>query len=145
VRNTPRAALLSILAGFVLVGCSDTDGTGARDDSVTFRFTIRHDTTGAEDFIALTADSAVIAAARSELALAPEERMLHIHGPIERVDGGRNLSWKWRFTPGEWKLVHFSMELCDGNPSWVEAEIDYWVDTIGVFCPWNSYVEEEVP
>ena len=105
----------------------------------------RADPTGLEDFIAVTSAPAVIELARTQLTLPAEERTLHIHGPIARGDGGHNLSWGWHFAPDEWNLVQFSMELCDGVPSAVEADIEHWVDTIGVFCPWNSYVEEEMP
>lgn len=142
-------ASLTCLSLFLIIGCSDSGGPGPcgcePDSSVTFRFAIRHDPTGTEDFVAVTSDSAVIAIARAQLLLPPEDRTLHIHGPIARGDGGHNLSWGWHFTPDSWNLVQLSMELCDGNPSAVEADIDTWVDTIGVFCPWNSYVEEEVP
>ncbi len=136
---------LSFLALFPLLGCSDDDGPGGRNGSAIFRFGIRHDPVGVEDFIAVTSDPDVIELARAQLALLAEDRTLHIHGPIARGGGGHNLSWGWHFVPGEWGMVQISMELCDGNPSAVEADIDTWVDAIGVFCPWNSYVKEEIP
>ncbi len=30
------------------------------------------------------------------------------------------------------------MELCDGLPSDVEKDIDYWAGTVGRFCPWSA-------
>ena len=140
-----RAAWLSFLVLISLFGCSDDDGPAGGNGSVMFRFGIRQDDVGAEDFIAMTSDPEVIEMARAQLVLPTEERLLHIHGPIARGDGGHNLSWGWHFVPGEWDLVEISMELCDGNPSAVEADIDTWVDAIGVFCPWNSYVKQEIP
>lgn len=134
------------LAVFALVGCSDDNGgAGDTNGMATFRFSVRHDPTGAEDFIAQTSDPAVIDSCRAQLARPEAQRLDHIHGAIARVDGGSNLFWSWRFVPGEWHLAAFSIELCDGNPSAVEADLDYWVDTLGVFCPWNSYVAEEIP
>ena len=140
-----RTRWLPLLAFLWLFGCSDEDGPAGGNGAVMFRFGIRQDDVGTEDFIAMTSDPEVIERSRAQLKLALEERTLHIHGPIARGDGGHNLSWGWHFVPGEWKLVEISMELCDGNPSAVEADIDTWVDAIGVFCPWNSYVKEEIP
>lgn len=150
VVNWPRRiASVLLFPALIAIGCSDESGPGPGgnepDSLVAFRLSIRHDPTGTEDFIAATSDSAVIETARAQLALPAGERTLHIHGPIAKGDGGHNLTWGWHFTPGQWDLVQLSMELCDGNPSAVEAQIDYWVDTIGVFCPWNSYIEEEAP
>ena len=31
----------------------------------------------------------------------------------------------------------------DGNPELVEADLDYWINTVGRFCPWSSIVVEE--
>jgi hypothetical protein len=36
-----------------------------------------------------------------------------------------------------------SNELCDGRPSFVEADLAYWLGTVGRFCPWASYVYAE--
>ena len=140
-------ALLAVGAAlWSLAGCSDDRG-GGNDAGMmtTFRFAVRHDPTGAEDFLARTSDPVVIDSCRSQLARPVEDRLDHIHGPIARARPGENLSWSWRFVPDEWDLAAFSIELCDGNPSAVEANIDYWVDTVRVFCPWNSYVAEELP
>jgi hypothetical protein len=35
-------------------------------------------------------------------------------------------------------MVEVTMELCDGRPSDVERDLDYWVDSVGRFCPWSS-------
>ena len=41
-------------------------------------------------------------------------------------------------------LAEISMEVCDGLPSDVEKDLDYWVDTVKRFCPWNSFVKKEI-
>jgi hypothetical protein len=146
MRRFWRIWVVWCVALVALLGCSDDDGDGGGADGVaTFRFSIRHDPTGAEDFIAETSDLVVIDSCRAQLALPAENRLVHVHGPIARAEAGENLSWSWRFVPDKWHLAPFSMELCDGNPSGVESDVGYWVDTIGVFCPWNSYVAEEMP
>ena len=37
-------------------------------------------------------------------------------------------------------MAEITMELCDGLPSHVEEDIDYWVDTVGRFCPWSAKI-----
>ena len=130
-----------LLFGIVAVisGCS----SDSNKDRM-FLFGMRNDTEGKEDFVAVTSDKSVIAAVNSQLAKPVDKRTLHINGIIERGNGGHNLDWGWHFTPDRWALVEVSMELCDGNPSLVEQDIDYWVDTVGRFCPWASYVKREI-
>ena len=102
------------------------------------------DLEGKEDFVAVTSDSAVIAVVNSQLAKPVAERKMHINGKIERGNGGHNLAWSWHFTPNQWSLAEMSMELCDGWPGFVEENLDYWIDTVGRFCPWSSYVKSEI-
>ena len=49
------------------------------------------------------------------------------------------------------KLIHegkyaaeVTIELCDGRPSMVEADLGYWLRRVGSFCPWGSYVHAEI-
>ncbi|MEM0482086.1 MAG: hypothetical protein QXM16_04260 [Nitrososphaerota archaeon] len=56
-------------------------------------------------------------------------------GELERGDGGFNWPWSWHLHPDTVRLAEFSIELCDGLPSYVESELDYWVDTVGSYCP----------
>jgi len=110
-----------------------------------FLFGMRDDPENVMDFVAVSADSAVIAAAKGQLSKPVEERNLHINGVIAYGNGGHNLSWSWHFVPHQWSLAEMSIELCDGNPLLVEQDIDYWVGTVGRFCPWSSYVKKELP
>jgi hypothetical protein len=142
----PCIFLLVALAS-LLICCSDEKAPQDFDKQAGFRFGIHHDTTGTEDFIAVTTDENLIQTARAELRLDPSERILHIHGPIARGNGGHNLSWKWHFIPTEWALVESSIEVCDGTPSaadgWI-ADLPDSVDAI-LFCPFASYVKGEAP
>jgi hypothetical protein len=45
--------------------------------------------------------------------------------------------------PDEWDLAEISIELCDGAPDMVDADLDYWIGTVGRYCPWSSYVVSE--
>ena len=114
-------------------------------EEVAFQLGIHGDTTGVEDFIAVTTDEGVIATAREQLLLLASQRTLHIHGPIARGNGGHNLSWPWHFLPSEWILVEESTEICDARPSAVEVWFDTFPDTLKtiLFCPLSSYVKAE--
>jgi hypothetical protein len=37
-------------------------------------------------------------------------------------------------------MADISVEVCDGKPSMVEGDLDYWLNTIGSYCPWSSKV-----
>jgi hypothetical protein len=127
-------------------GCGSDRGAanGPGNNDRTFLFGMKSDSEGKEDFVAVTSNSAVIADVVSQLARPVEDRTRHINGRIERGNGGHNLGWSWHFTPDEWALTAESVELCDGTPTLVEQDLAYWVDIVGSFCPWDSYVKSEI-
>lgn len=128
-----------------LSGCNDDSDAGGPPDESTFLFKMHGDVSGEQDFHAVTGDANVIAAVRGQLELPENERTLFIIGPIERGDGGgQNPPWNWHFVAGEWELAEVAIELCDGNAVLVSQDVDYWVDTVGQFCPWGSYAAAEV-
>ena len=55
---------------------------------------------------------------------------------LERGDGGFNKPWNWHLKPDTVRMVEVSIELCDGTPSLVENELEYWLGTIKSYCPW---------
>ncbi len=116
---------------------------GASTNFIVFEFVHGKDTS--LTYAAVTAAPALIAAVRAELAKPLAERHLHIHGAVAKGDGGHNSPWYWHFVPDRWNLVEMSMELCDGQPSDIEADVDKWVADIGSYCPWSSRVLRERP
>ncbi len=58
------------------------------------------------------------------------------------VRGGTfyNQPWNWHIDPDDIQMVELTIELCDGRPSDVEADIDYWVNTVGRYCPWGAVI-----
>lgn len=145
-----RRALRALFALFL--GMAAVPGCSGGEEGITpprlpegayFRFGIVGDSSGAEDFIAVTTDAAVIAAARDLLRLVPEDRNRHIDGSIAATNGGFNLGWSWHFTPDRWALVEVSKEVCDGGPSFVEMALEEWL-RLGQFCPWGSYIKDEI-
>lgn len=114
--------------------------------NVTFRMI--GDGTGTQDFVANTDDPVISDLASAELALPYAERTLFPVGPLNRGDGGHNFDaaeqptfeWNWHLLPGDWTLTDAAEPLCDGNAVLVEQAIDYWVDTVGYFCPAGARV-----
>lgn len=96
-------------------------------------------------FYAWTNDTAVIARVQAQLALAEEDRTQHINGRIAELPAGceLNMDWSWYFPPNEWDMADISIELCDGNPQYVEDHLEDYLH-INQYCPWGSYVLREV-
>jgi hypothetical protein len=134
----------SALIGVALatsLSCRSVTAPEKLDRVVTFQFVSpTHD----EFFVASTADRNVIRTARQELAKNPDERELHINGQIDRGQN-RNTPWKWHFVDGQWSLTSYSIELCDSWPSYVDENLDEWMEKVGSFCPWESQIVAEIP
>lgn len=135
------ARLLSCIAlALTLVSCGG-GGDGPDPGAVTFAFRVRG-VPVSEEFRVSTADPAFITQARSQLLLPESERKRFVSGSIQLGNGGHNLAWNWHFTDAQ--LVDAAIELCDGRPSMVQADLDYWLGVVKRFCPWGSYVYAEV-
>jgi hypothetical protein len=141
--------ILPLLACAVFAAACDDGGSNSSPfytGWVTFRMV--GDSTGVQDFVVVTNDFDLIDLAGAEGQLPFSERTLFPIGPIDRGDGGHNFSqsdqpifeWNWHFLPEEWTLTDAADPLCDGNALIVEQAIDYWVDTVGQFCPSGARV-----
>jgi hypothetical protein len=49
-----------------------------------------------------------------------------------------NAPWGWHMDPEDVSMAEVTIELCDGRPSMVDEDLDYWIDTVGRFCPWSA-------
>lgn len=69
-----------------------------------------------------------------------------IAGPVRTGpgQGAHNAPWSWHLDPDETQLVEVTIEVCDGRPSYVEADVDAWIASVGQFCPWDSALSELV-
>ncbi len=156
-KNTmTRFIILSLLTtGLLFSGCKkndDDEGPGApcglniTDNTVFYEF--QHVGSG-ETFVAWTDDPDLIDEVEAQLALPESQRNKHIHGNIERVPEDCDLFindiWSWYFPADGWTLAEVSIEICDGDPNYVEANLDEFVDNVGSYCPWGSYVLQEIP
>jgi hypothetical protein len=134
--------LIAIACGAAVVSCGGGGTTETDTAAVTFAFRIRGMSSN-EEFLFRTESEPFIAKAREQLRLPEAQRNLFPTGPIASGTGGYNLNWGWHFT--EATLVEVSIELCDGRPSLVEADLPYWLGTVKRFCPWSGYVHAEIP
>lgn len=142
MKATIVAAVIVVSAAtFIAGGPAPSDPPDAKQMHY-YEFAL-HGMPATENFVAWTSDPFVISLAEQQLQLPPEERFLHINGSIAAGDGGHNQPWSWHFVPDEWSLAEISIEICDGTPSWVESDLEYWL-TLGQFCPWSSYVAYEI-
>lgn len=55
-----------------------------------------------------------------------------------------NQPWSWYIDPMDVHMAEFTIEVCSGLPSHVENDLDYWVNTVGRFCPWSAELVEIV-
>jgi hypothetical protein len=122
----------------VLAACGGGD---SQPDVVTFAFRLRG-LSASEEFRVTTSSPQLIAQVRAQLALPEAERRQFASGSIRAGNGGHNLAWSWHFA--DFALTEAAIELCDGRPSMVEADLNYWLNTVRSFCPWASYVHSEV-
>ena len=60
------------------------------------------------------------------------------------VDGAvsYNEPWSWHIDSEDIHMAELTIELCDGTPSQVEENLDYWLDTVKRFCPWSAEIVE---
>lgn len=64
--------------------------------------------------------------------------------PVGRLLPGEeyNTGWSWHLDPWDIQMAEVAIELCDGLPSHIEANLDYWLNTVGSYCPWNAELLE---
>jgi hypothetical protein len=53
-------------------------------------------------------------------------------------EGDHNEPWSWHLHPENIEMAEVTMELCDGLPSFVEEELDMFVEQVGRYCPWAA-------
>jgi hypothetical protein len=71
------------------------------------------------------------------IANIPNGRILHGAG-----EGEHNVPWSWHLDPQDIEMAEFTMDVCDGIPSYVEEHIEEFVDTVGRYCPWSAKLVE---
>ncbi len=67
-----------------------------------------------------------------------------ISGKLVAGSGGINSPWKWHLQASTVHVADIAIEVCDGRPSMVDADLAYWLNSVGQFCPWGAKVVQEV-
>ena len=62
------------------------------------------------------------------------------NGRILRGSGaaGHHAPRAWHLAPNDIQIVDTAIEVCDGRPSYVSANIGEYVDVVGRYCPWGA-------
>lgn len=66
-------------------------------------------------------------------ASIPNGRILHGAGKADH-----NAPWSWHLDPEDIQMAEATIEVCDGAPHYVEANVDEFVDTVERYCPWGA-------
>ena len=64
----------------------------------------------------------------------------NINGALVRGAGGVNAPWSWHLDPETVQVADVTIEVCDGRPSDIEKDLDYWFGTVKRYCPWGVKV-----
>lgn len=65
------------------------------------------------------------------------------NGPLLTGPGqaSHNAPWSWHLDPEQTQFAESTIEVCDGQPSAVEADLDYWMENVRRYCPWSASLE----
>ena len=133
MKSTTLRTALSIVTPLALmfaVACDeDTSGPG---EEQTFVVEV-----SGEQFKVRTSDPDVVAILELRKASG---QVGPVSGTLVQGDGGFNAPWNWHLDPETVHAPDLTVEVCDGRPSMVEADLDYWLGTVKAFCPWGSKI-----
>lgn len=135
-RADPAGSALLVLVIILLLllpfaGCADSSLTEA-DDLPRFVLAVN-----GEQFQVQVADPKEVNALQARLASG---EVGVVSGELLPGHGGFNQPWSWHLDPLTVHVPDASIELCDGRPSMIEADLSYWLDTVGQYCPWGARV-----
>ena len=129
IRGEPGHVLLLILLGASIATCQDA--VDPEPDAV---FEVR---VVDETFRVGVDDPVQIDSFAARLASGAEG---NLSGELKAGPGGVNAPWSWHLDPATVHVADLTTEVCDGRPSMVEEDLDYWLDTVEHYCPWGARV-----
>lgn len=135
--------LVAILVTFLFVaGCDGGGGDSPTepDTMAVFRVDSCPGQAG-ETFHVLMTDPALIAEAERLIATGEQRILL---GNLAAGDGGFNAPWSWHMVPSTLEFTDVTIELCSGCASFIENDLDEWLNNVRSFCPWDAlFLERE--
>lgn len=123
--------ITAVLAAFVVAACGG-DATGTSHNDATFTVQV-----GSEQFAVRVTDHATFTQLSARMQSGAAGVIL---GTVAAGDGGFNGPWSWHLVPSTIQVADFAIELCDGTPSYIEANRDDWIRTVKNYCPWSAKV-----
>jgi hypothetical protein len=60
-------------------------------------------------------------------------------GPFREGNGGFNAPWSWHIDPAGAQMTEIAIEVCDGEPNYVEAHVQDYLQ-VGSYCPWGGRI-----
>ena len=67
-----------------------------------------------------------------------------IMGRVAGGNAGYNAPWSWHLVPSTIQVPDVAIELCDGTPSYLEANLQEWLADVKNYCPWGARVVARV-
>jgi hypothetical protein len=131
--STLRPRLLAFL--LAAAAC----GSGPADPNQRFEYLV---TVNGERFVVRASDPATNRALDGRLRSGKPGIII---GTVAKGDGAFNAPWRWHLVPETVNVADVSIELCDGLPSHVEADVDAWMTSVKSFCPWGAVVASRRP
>lgn len=128
------ARTFSALVFGLLAACGEATGPN-KDAVATFVLEV-----SGEQFRVQVTTEAQAAAFRTRMQSGVEGV---VSGSLVSGSGGINSPWKWHLDASTVHVTDMAIELCDGRPSMVDADLAYWLNNVGQFCPWGARVLRE--
>lgn len=136
VQGVAALALVAVMGVGVACGDGDEDGNGGPEE-LSGGILVTFETAGEQFKVWVTNPQAI----EDILALRDGTGTATIpNGAIREGPGlaDHNAPWNWHLDPEDIEMAEFTMELCDGAPWFVEEELDYFIETVGRYCPWSA-------
>lgn len=133
------ASILSFAAIWMLLGgCGESPSES--DPGVVYEVSVEGNQS-IETFRIRLEDPQLISEAE-QLLTSGQRR--NVSGTLQRGDGGFNAPYPWHMTPATVGFPEATIELCDGRPSEIAKDLDYWMNTVKQYCPWGSWISHRV-
>lgn len=123
-----------MLAVALLTGCGEATGPN-KDAVATFVLEV-----SGEQFRVQVTSEAQADAFRARMLSGAEGV---VSGALVSGSGGINTPWKWHLDASTVHVTDVAIELCDGRPSMIDADLAYWLNNVRQFCPWGARVVRE--
>lgn len=65
-------------------------------------------------------------------------------GELRAGSGQFNRPYSWHMDPATVGFADLTIEVCDGCPNDVQQDLNYWLNTVGRFCPWTSRIVDRI-